>query len=157
MIICDLDGTLFDNRHRANLIPCDKTKPEHWRLFNEACVDDAPVMQVINFVKYLARQTSKKQITFVTGRAEYARKQTALQLVEHFAAFDCKLFMRQNHDGRSNMEVKRGVLHQLSNKFDDANYFFEDDGSVINMARIHFPQLFIVPVPSYDITVAGVA
>ena len=35
IIFTDIDGTLFNNEHRAEFIPQDKSHTDNWRKFNE--------------------------------------------------------------------------------------------------------------------------
>ncbi len=164
MIICDIDGCIFDNTHRAHLVPKDKNHTPHWTAFNQACADDKPVMAVIKFVKFLARMADLKQhrqITFITSRGENVREQTAKQLYSQFAAFDCKLIMRPMNDHRDTIDYKRDVFSKLINQLSD-NFLnneqitlLDDHPCIVKMVKVNFPQINPILVPSFDCTVVN--
>ena len=53
--ICDLDGTLYDNRHRAHLMPTGdkRNDTEAWAQFNGACRGDKPIEEMLFTIKTL--------------------------------------------------------------------------------------------------------
>lgn len=148
-LIVDLDGCLFDNGHRAHLIPTDVTDAVNWNDFNDACDGDMPIMAVIDFVKHLASGTGNK-ITFATSRCEIARTKTVAQLLPHFAKFDCTLLMRPIDEHRSASDFKRALFHSISDHFTDATIIVEDNLVVLSMVARFFPMVNRIPVPSRD-------
>ena len=49
--IFDLDGTLANVEHRLNFIK--REKPD-WNMFNEMCLNDQPIIPVVNMARLLA-------------------------------------------------------------------------------------------------------
>lgn len=152
MIICDIDGCIFSNLHRSDLVPEDRSHTPNWTAFNEACVEDDAVMPVINLVKHLASKNDKK-IVFVTSRGKNVRNQTAAQLVEYFYCFGSELIMRSMDDHRCTIDYKRDVFSTLSHEFDDSTIIIDDHPGIMKMVAINFPQVNRMLVPSYDCTV----
>ena len=56
IIACDIDGTLFNNEHRAEFIPQDKSHTDNWRRFNELHIYDEPIRYRIQILNLLAMQ-----------------------------------------------------------------------------------------------------
>ena len=153
MIICDIDGCIFDNGHRAHLIPKNKMSPHDWAAFNKACLDDLPIMVIIKLVKYMAKMADGdlyRKITFVTSRGENSRDETTKQLEQHFPAFDCKLLMRSMDDHRSTVEYKRATFHLLSDHITSNTLIIDDHPGVIKMVSINYPQAQRLLVESFD-------
>lgn len=157
MIVCDIDGCIFDNTHRAHLIPEDKSYTPNWTVFNKACGGDRAILPVINLVKFMAKLTNydddHRKITFVTSRDVAARKQTESQLFQHFKGFRCKLLMREMDDHRDTVDYKRAVFNQLSDKFKKDSIIIDDHPGIIEMVKKSFPQVNRLLVPSFDCTV----
>lgn len=152
MVICDIDGCIFENLHRAHLVPKVKSHTPNWTKFNEACVDDEAILPVINLVKHLAEKGGNK-IVFVTSRGENVRKQTQHQLFDHFYDFGCKLFMRSMDDHRSTIDYKRDVLENLKGGFNEWSIIIDDHPGIVEMVQTDFPDLNRLLVPSFDCTV----
>jgi len=155
MVVCDIDGCIFGNFHRMNLIPKDRGYTPNWTEFNEACVDDEPILPVINLVKHLANKGNNK-IVFVTSRGENVRKQTQEQLFDYFYDFGCKLVMRPMDDHRDTVDYKRDVLQGLKSDFSECSIIIDDHPGIVEMVQADFPQLNRLLVPSFDCTVASV-
>ena len=155
MIICDIDGCLFDNSHRSHLIPDNRNNTHSWDEFNQACKNDVALTPVINFVKFLANKNNKS-IVFVTARGESAREQTLEQLFKFFHDVEgCRLIMRDMDDHRPSVNYKRSVFHQLSDNFSKDTYIFEDHPAITAMVKVMFPQVNLVPIPSFDCTLVN--
>lgn len=156
MIICDIDGCIFDNNHRAHLIPVDKSCTENWSKFNKACLSDKPIKSVIDFVKFLALQRTgeyHRAITFVTSRGLDAKEETLGQLTARFFDFNISLKMRGMSDNRSTVDYKRDVLIGLSHKFSNDSVIIDDHPGVIKMVEQDFPMINRILVPSFDCTI----
>jgi len=158
MIICDIDGCIFDNIHRAHLIPENRGHTPSWSVFNKACGGDRPVLPIINLVKYQAKMAAHdlhRKITFVTSRAEDSRRETALQLAAYFIAYDCTLIMRKMNDHRSTVDYKREKFNELSGQITEGSLIIDDHPGIIKMVGINFPQAQRLLVQSFDCTVLG--
>lgn len=159
MLICDIDGCIFDNQHRKHLIPSDKSDTHAWSQFNKGCLEDLPIMERIEFVKHLAvmaEEEQHKKITFVTARGESARHETTRQLMRFFSHFNYQLLMRPMNDQRCSIDFKRSVFHQLSNNMNEHSLIIDDNPGVISMVKINFPHINRLLVKSFDCTVTEV-
>jgi len=152
MLISDIDGCIFNNLHRANLIPVDRTNTPNWTRFNQACLHDLPVMEVIDFIKHLA-ETHRSKITFLTSRGEDSRNETKQQLNMFFDDVKFDLHMRPMNDHRCTVDFKRDVIRRLSPKFNQHSLIVDDHAGIIAMCAQDFPLLNRLLVKSYDCTV----
>jgi hypothetical protein len=148
-LIVDLDGSIFNNYHRAHLIPDDVSDVTNWDAFNEACDGDLPIEAVIDFVKHLAI-LSQNKITFATSRCEIARGKTVKQLLAHFSQFDCTLLMRPVDEHRAATAFKQALFESISEHFTEQTMVIEDNDSILKMVRRLFPIVNCITVPSYD-------
>ena len=73
VVICDLDGTLFDIDHRLYLL-----HEKRWDEFYAACVDDTPNEWCVELM--LAMQNRGYPIVFLSGRNEQVRTETFQQI-----------------------------------------------------------------------------
>ena len=153
MIICDIDGTLFNNYHRVALVPANRTNTTNkdWSSYSAAHVDDLSIYPIINFVKHLAMNS---QIIFITSRCESFRETTGKQLFEHFSDHECDLIMRKINDNSAPAEFKRHHFKRLLDEsINNENIIIDDNPEVIKMAKTNFPQADHILVPSFDCTV----
>jgi len=91
LAIIDLDGTLFDERHRNHLAVA-----KDWDEYHKAHKDDKIFTLVVQKVHELSRD---HEIVFLTGRTENYRESTMMQLVNlNVSCFD--LIMRPVGDHR---------------------------------------------------------
>lgn len=99
LIAVDIDGTLFDCRARAHLIPSDPSRAENWTAYNGARHLDVPRQEVISLVNDLA----SAQIVLVTSAGAAAQYEVLMQC--KVVSFD-KLDMRPMDDHRTALEYK---------------------------------------------------
>jgi hypothetical protein len=155
MVICDIDGCLFKNLHRAHLVPEVRDHTPNWTEFNKACVNDEPILAVINLVKHLAHRTDHS-IVFVTSRGENVRDETKAQLFHEFQDYGCRLIMRPMDDHRNTIDYKRDVISTLKDEFIEESIIIDDHPGIVEMVAKDFPKLNRLLVPSYDCTVVNV-
>lgn len=119
IILCDIDGTIADCRHRLWLIDevayrtrvgpniaSLQFKPD-WDTFFIACVNDAPIQPVIDIIKDLAGK-----VIFVTGRSDIVRRETKQWLWKH--GLPCTdLYMRRQGDHRPDHVVKSELFDKI--------------------------------------------
>lgn len=60
MIISDIDGTLFDNHQRKDLLPDNRHKTENWAEFNAAHVSDTPITHRIQMLDVMATHRRRR-------------------------------------------------------------------------------------------------
>jgi hypothetical protein len=134
--VFDLDGTLCNIDHRLHHIK--KDKPD-WKAFNEACIEDKAIENVV----YIADALYEfHDIIILTGRSEEYLDQTKTWLSTHTFLYPGKIeiLMRPTGDFRPDHIVKKELLdnylvskESISSK--DIAAIFEDRQSVVNMWR----------------------
>ena len=146
IIACDIDGTLFNNEHRAEFIPQDKSHADNWRRFNELHIYDEPIQYRIKFLRLLAMMPGVR-IVYITGRSDEFRDETIarLNLVQ---APKGNLYMRQSDDHRKAADVKIDIIRRAIGH--DGFAMIDDDASVCNAVAKAFPNANVIKVPSQD-------
>ena len=137
IVVVDLDGTLFDNTHRENLLPkgCGTTT-EQWEKFNKACVDDSLIEHTADLVRMFHREKDYL-LVIVTGRAEHCREETMKCLRNHLPGVRFfGVFMRPNDDHRTSVDFKRDIFTDLGLLKQDL--VMEDDPAVVKMLTEEF-------------------
>lgn len=134
MYVIDLDGTLYDNRKRAHLIPQDRSNTKNWVAFNAACADDELRLSVFRLVDILLQK--REHVVFITSRGEDARVQTLARLSADFCLNPgvIRLVMRPMDDHRSSAQVKAKMLveylMQVKHAKETPVLAIDDDASV---------------------------
>ena len=146
IIACDIDGTLFNNEHRAEFIPQDKSHADNWRRFNELHIYDEPIQYRIKFLRLLAMMPGVR-IVYITGRSDEFRDETIsrLNLVQSPKG---NLYMRQSDDHRKAADVKIDIIRRAIGH--DGFALIDDDASVCNAVAKAFPNANVIKVPSQD-------
>ena len=146
IIACDIDGTLFNNEHRVEFIPQDKSHADNWRRFNELHIYDEPIQYRIKFLRLLAMMPGVR-IVYITGRSDEFRDETIarLNLVQ---APKGNLYMRQSDDHRKAAYVKIDIIRRAIGH--DGFALIDDDASVCNAVAKAFPNANVIKVPSQD-------
>ena len=136
LLLIDLDGVMFDNSHRAHLLPTgDGATADQWEAFNKACRDDAPIIHMWEIARLigniLAESGQDRETIFLTGRAEHCRQETVAAITDVILTLDAdclwdrdqiqqevseQLVMRADDDHRPGHEVKRGYIEALRRK-----------------------------------------
>lgn len=139
MYVIDLDGTLYDNRKRAHLIPQDKSNTRNWVAFNSACADDELRLSVFRLVDILL--SNREHVVFMTSRGEDARVQTLARLSADFGLNPgvIRLVMRPMDDHRSSAQAKAKMLaeylQQVGHSKTTPVLAIDDDESVCDAFR----------------------
>ena len=144
VIICDVDGTIADVRHRLHYIQNEdgskKAKPD-WDAFHAACVDDTPFRDVIRVVDTLRMGTcgcgyGRLDLYFLSGRNDVVREQTEgwLEDVGDFGNY-AGLLMRKAGDRRPDMQIKLEMMRELGFTPNDVLCIFDDRQCVVDMWR----------------------
>ena len=146
LVICDIDGTLFNNEHRAEFIPQDKSHSDNWRRFNELHIYDEPIQYRIKFLRLLAMMPGVR-IVYITGRSDEFRDETIarLNLVQ---APKGNLYMRQSDDHRKAADVKIDIIRRAIGH--DGFALIDDDASVCDAVAKAFQNANVIKVPSQD-------
>ena len=128
IVLCDLDGTLSDTRHRERFV---RQKPRDYDSFFAAAGDDEPIRPVIEVVNALARAGYEIHIT--TGRRDDTREVTKRWLEEHGVTYH-RLMMREFHDHTPDDVLKRQWFESHYNPT-DVLCVLEDRNRVVKMRR----------------------
>lgn len=144
-VVCDIDGTLFNNEHRKDLIPADRANTANWREFNAKHIYDQPIGYRIQWLNLMAVMGAK--IYYVTSRSDEFRQETKCKL----SMEKCPpggLLMRPVDDHRSASEVKIDLIGILN--FPAQFALIDDDVNVCAAVAVAYPKAMIVKVPSQD-------
>lgn len=129
VIICDLDGTLADDTHRAHHLH----KPERdWDTYFSLCSEDK-LIPAVYWVLWNFRASHKLYI--LTGRSETTREMTEKWLEQHKVPMKyATLIMRGEHDRTADDQLKIGWAHNLGLK-DRTLFVLEDRQRVVDAWR----------------------
>ena len=105
-IVCDLDGTLCDIRHRRHFVRREDGGKKDWPGFFKAMSDDAVNVWCAEILKAMG---SKYRIVLCSGRPDDYRRKTEDWLAKHSIAYD-DLFMRLRNDSRQDNIAKEIIL-----------------------------------------------
>lgn len=89
LVICDIDGTVANNDHRAHLVePEDGSRPtdEMWAKFMapELIVQDTPIPGAYSTLSNLIEHNENLQLVWLTGRGGTLHEPTFQWLAKHF-------------------------------------------------------------------------
>ena len=146
LIITDIDGTLFNNEHRAEHIPQDKSHADNWRKFNSLHIYDEPIRYRIQFLQLLAMMPGV-EVVYLTGRSEefYDETKSALNLARCPVG---RLVMRPAGDHRPGAEMKLSLICDIVGDKHFAH--IDDDLMACHAIAEAFPNAHIIKVPSQD-------
>lgn len=128
-IIFDLDGTLADIQHRIHFI---QRKPKNYDAFHYACVNDRPILAIIEICRDL--WVKGNRIIICSGRSDMVEAQTRSWLDHHEVMFD-KLLMRKDKDYRQDCIIKKEMLDKLREEGYNPVVAFDDRQQVVDMWR----------------------
>ncbi|NBM15488.1 hypothetical protein [Streptomyces sp. GC420] len=127
LAVFDLDGTLADTAHRQHLL---ERHPRDWNGFFAAARYDTPLEQGVRLLLESARDC---EITYLTGRPERCRKDTAVWL-ERYGLPPGRIWMRRNDDRRPARHTKMDVLRRLAARR-EVRVLVDDDELVCEAAE----------------------
>lgn len=109
--IFDLDGCLFDDRHRRHMLPAFGETNPNFDSYHEACVFDPPINE--HFLRDHAR--AGHFILFITARPEQYRYVTTELLQRHFGPLEnFALLMRPNDDHTPSPKLKVALFEHAA-------------------------------------------
>lgn len=149
--VCDLDGTLYDNTHRAHLMPTGdkRNDTEAWAQFNGACRGDKPIAEMLLTIKTLI--ANGEDVRFLTGRGKSAYLPTMDRLHNDLEQSRTliKLQMRPMDDHRPASDFKRDAMLRLLKTYNTERFTcFEDDPDVCEMLESLSDRIIVVKVDS---------
>ena len=147
IIFCDIDGTLFDNEHRQDIIPADKGNTKAWHEFNARHIYDEAIAYRIQLLNLLAME---HLVIYLTSRTDTFHDSTKAQL-NMAKCPPGALVMRGVDEHRSSAEFKLDAIERELACRDLANQPFmliDDDKSVCDAVAARYPMARIIKVPS---------
>lgn len=131
VIICDLDGTLCDIKHRLHFA---HSEPRDWKSFFAGIPNDQLRLDVNNKVSEVLTQDVGTRLIFVSARPENYRMATEKWLDNNFFYNHTALIMREKNDKRPDTEVKSDIYDKYLKNLNIIKVF-DDRPSVIRMWR----------------------
>lgn len=127
-IICDIDGTLADIRHRLHYV---HGKPKSWDKFFAEMGKDTVHVDIAWMVRKLNEHAS---VILVSGRPENYRNTTVAWLIANNIYHDA-LYMRPEGDMRADYIVKSQILDGILDDGWNIRLVIDDRPSVVAMWR----------------------
>lgn len=127
-ILCDIDGTIADNKHRQPLLK----KYNDWDEFFRQMLKDKPLKSAIILIE--KEYQKGKGICFITGRPERFRKDTTDWLKQNIQIENYELIMREDNDHRNKVKVKKEMLNK-NFSIEEIDFFLENDDELIALWR----------------------
>jgi FMN phosphatase YigB (HAD superfamily) len=127
-IICDLDGTLCDIRHRLHFI---NGKKKDWKSFQRNCFGDGLNEWCKDIL--VAMKAQKCEIILFSGRMDFVRNETEEWLERNGIEY-LTLKMRKSGDYREDYIVKKEMLNDYQNRF-NILFAIDDRQQVVDMWR----------------------
>lgn len=149
LIISDIDGTLFNNEHRVDFIPADKSNTANWHEFNARHIYDEPIQYRIQLLNLMAMMPNHG-VVYLTSRTETFADSTKAQLNMNKCPPGA-LVMRGANDNRRSAEFKVHAIgcELAARHIDDSQFALIDDDHFVCAAVAHeYPNAHIIKVPS---------
>ena len=146
IIFCDIDGTLFNNEHRAHAIPADRSNTDNWHEFNALHIYDTPIQHRIDLLNALAME---HMVIYLTSRTETFHDSTKAQL-NMAKCPPGNIVMRGVDEHRSSAEFKvDAIWNELMNRgLSGAEFMLIDDDRSVCAVAESYPMARIIKVPS---------
>jgi hypothetical protein len=129
LLLCDLDGTLCDIRHRLHFV---RSEPKDWEAFHQACSEDKVVWGVAKLLGAWSR--SGGTVVLLSGRSASAKGKTISWLYHHGIAYH-QLHLRPVGNFEHDWEFKQRFITQYPPS--PLTMVLEDRQRVVEMWRSH--------------------
>ena len=147
IIFSDVDGTMFNNEHRAGAIPTDRSNTANWHEFNALHIYDTPIQYRIDFLNALAME---HLVIYLTSRTETFCDSTKAQL-NMAKCPPGHLVMRGGYEHRPSAEFKVDAIADelMQRDMGDAEFMLiDDDRRVCDAVAARYPMARVINVPS---------
>lgn len=147
IIFSDVDGTLFNNEHRAGAIPADRSHTANWHEFNALHIYDQPIEYRIQLLNFMA---SEHAVIYVTSRTDTFHDSTKAQM-NMAKCPPGHIVMRGEHEHRPSAEFKLdAIASELAQRGLSSAAFMliDDDKHVCEAVAAEYPAARIIKVPS---------
>ncbi len=133
-IICDIDGTLANVKHRIHLIVNPEGKVD-WPAWDALAHLDTPFAWCVELIR--AMKARGTEIIFLTGRGDRCREATTAWLREYVGDWATRepLIMRDNKDFRKDTIYKTEAFEQQIAPHYNVLFALDDRDSVADMWR----------------------
>lgn len=133
-VLCDLDGTLADNKWRTKFLYDNPNGKKDWGRFHAGIPEDPIRVGVHDSVKEVLEADRNALLILVSARSEYCRGMTEDWLAARGVKYTL-LLMRGDKDHRDDTLVKREILYKYFPDKKKIIKVFDDRPSVIEMWR----------------------
>ena len=140
LLVCDLDGVIFDHRWRDFLIPTDPSRDENWDLWCQAAIKDDLIHNNVRLFKY------HPSTIFLTSRSNKFFTQTKDRLDTHFDS-NTSLLMRPQGVHTPSAELKVIQLKESCIEPDEEFFFVDDSLENVNAVNDAFPRAITFLMP----------
>ena len=147
IIFCDIDGTLFNNEHRASAIPDDSSHTANWHEFNALHIYDEAITHRIQLLNFLAME---HMVIYLTSRTDTFHDSTKAQM-NMTKCPPGHIVMRGEHDHRPSAEFKLdAIASELAQRglSSAALMLIDDDRHVCEAVAARYPMARIIKVQS---------
>jgi len=131
--ICDIDGTIADNKHREWVLNDPMKLKKDWNKFFSLMGDDKPIMYMHKLLWDLIGANAK--IVYFTGRPEAYRQLTIDWILEYHFPISMGVIMRPNGDYRPDDIIKWEMYQRYIAENKPPLMIFDDRNSVVKMWR----------------------
>lgn len=140
-VLCDLDGTLADIRHRLHFVNPEWAVKKgiefkkDWKAFFDGIPYDEPRIEIVDMLAKF--ENDGYEIIFLSARSEDYRETTERWIDKVFKGYRIHktLIMRRSGDSRPDTEVKKQILDSYFPHKDWIHKVVDDRPSVIRMWR----------------------
>jgi predicted kinase len=128
VVLCDIDGTIADTKHRLHFVESD---PKDWKgFFGNMHLD--PVRKDVQDI-LIQHYNEGKTIIFLSARPDNYKDVTLKWLEDKYLTFAYTLIMRPSNDKRPDTEVKRKMLEDHFPDQSVIHSIIDDRPSVIRL------------------------
>lgn len=106
IVLCDIDGTLADGRHREHFVQGEK---KDWGAYYALLENDSPIDLVVRWVRELYKDHT---VCLVSGRPDTYQLKTMIWLMQNSIPYHW-IFMRSGGDKRPDVQVKEDFLKHI--------------------------------------------
>lgn len=143
IVLCDLDSTLADTRHRHDKAP-NMDPDATWESYGASCESDVLMQGTATVLRLLHSQGHA--IHILSGRSLAWQPSTVVWLHKHAVPFT-RLRLRKESDEESLLEYKLGYARELQRKGFDIALAIEDWPQICDEfeAQLGIPSLCVNP------------
>lgn len=135
-VVFDIDGTISDASHRLHHI---KEKPKDYVAFHSECVNDLPINEVVELLRYY--HTNGYKVILLTRRPVFYKLETETWLAKYDIPYKLLVMCEDTHTPA--IDFKREQIRMLK-KYNDICAVYEDQLNLSEMFRAEGLKVFDV-------------